>query len=156
MATWVATYIDRLISYWCGQIVSRIYTYIYIYIIMIITDRFIERKKKYAYIILSFIAYDCWENGLWNITWIIITPDTNLSVLIPYMTAAYRNVPYHLDGPYGPAHVAGPFGPLSWECCPTRLSEWEWTREHSRRWISTCKLGSRHSRGISMGSLFWI
>ena len=35
------------------------------------------------------------------------------------MTAAYRNVPYHLDGPYGPAHVAGPFGQLSWECCPT-------------------------------------
>ena len=112
MATWVATYIDRLISYWCGQIMSRIYIYIYI-----ITDKFIERTKKYAYI----IAYDCWENGLWNITWIIITPDTNLSVPIPYMTAAYRNIPYHLDGPYGPAHVAGPFDPLSLECCPTRI-----------------------------------
>ena len=52
-------------------------------------------------------AYDCWENGLWYITWVDIVPDTLLSVPIPYMTATYHNIPQYLDGPYGP---------LSWVC----------------------------------------
>ena len=52
-------------------------------------------------------AYDCWENGLWYITWVDIVPDTFLSVPIPYMTATYHNIPQYLDGPYGP---------LSWVC----------------------------------------
>ena len=60
------------------------------------------------------LAYDCWENGLWYITWMNIIPDTHLSVPIPYMTATYHNIPQYLDGLYGSAHVAGPCGRPIW------------------------------------------
>ena len=109
--------IHHLISNWDGQIITRIYIYIYIYIL--------RNTEKYAYI----IVYDCWQKVyIWYITWIIIIPNTNLSVPRPFMTASYHNIPYHL---------AGPFGLLSWECCPTLVARVTTSLREWAKWAST-------------------
>ena len=106
-----ATYIDHLISYWCGQIISCIYIYIYsvyvedvisilprecsvqwcgafnrhfedIFIYIYITDEFTEHMHIEICIL---IANGCWENGLWYFTWIIVTPDAYQFVPTPYI-----------------------------------------------------------------------
>ena len=104
---------------------------------------------KYAHI----IAYDFRENGIWwHIAWIIVILDTSLSAPMPYMTATCHNIPYHLDGPYGPAHVACPFGLLSWECCPTQI------RKHTSMGLirTTFKLTQQPNRcGQSQSSEAW-